>query len=153
MNYNYDDVFYKIVSEKNEEKFGCSTPWQPPMKSRRTGKEIKICNDSASGKGATATFNSQFNSGLGPENEPCSVFNVAFGLPFIDNKDNPDNEAYIRLYLKTKIKVKSVVLYYDFTTLIAELGGYIGMFLGVSLVDVTLLFNGLFLKVIDNISN
>ena len=56
-------------------------------------------------------------------------------MPDIDEKDNDPNEAYVRLYLKTKIKVKSTVLYYDSTTLAAEIGGYIGMLLGVSLVD------------------
>ena len=45
-------------------------------------------------------------------------------------------------------KVKSVILYYDMTTLVADVGGYIGMLLGVSLVDLTIMCNAVFSKVV-----
>ena len=34
------------------------------------------------------------------------------------------------------LEMKTTVLYYDFTTLAAEIGGYAGICLGVSLVDI-----------------
>ena len=144
MNEVYDEVFYRAVSEKNEKELGCSTPWEPARTSKITGRELEICNDTEQGKAAVATLRNWIpgsDDSLESEYKPCSVFDIAFGLPQVDDTENNQNEAYIRIYLKQKIKVKSVVLYYDFTTLFAELGGYIGLFLGMSLIDFTLLFN------------
>ena len=76
---------------------------------------------------------------------PCELYDVDLGLPVIDSDDNPMNEAYVKLYLKTKVRIKKTVIYYDSTTFAAEIGGYVGMFLGVSLVDIAILFNSCFL--------
>ena len=143
MNEVYDEVFYKAVSEKNEKELGCSTPWEPARTSKITGRELEICNSTEQGKAALATLRSWIPGSDSSETEykPCSVFDIVFGIPQVDDTNNNQNEAYIRIYLKEKIKVKSVVHYYDSTTLFAELGGYVGMFLGMSLVDFTLLLN------------
>ena len=53
---------------------------------------------------------------------------------------------------KPDIKVKSTVMYYDSTTLAAEIGGYVGMFLGVSMVDLAMAFNFFFLIMMKRIS-
>ena len=73
---------------------------------------------------------------ISPESTPCANFEISLGLPKIDDTDNNMNEAYIRMYPKAQIKMKTTVLYYDFTTLAAEIGGYAGICLGVSLVDI-----------------
>ena len=153
MNYNYDDAFYRRVSEENEDKFGCSIPFEPPITSKITGNAIKICNTSELGQRAHATFLVEIENGaISLENEPCSSFDIVFGIPLIDDFENPENEAYIKFYMKAKIKVKSMVLYYDFTTLVAEVGGYIGMFLGMSLIDITILINTGLLKAVNMLS-
>ena len=54
----------------------------------------------------------------------------------------------MRLYLKAKIKVKSVILHYDSTTFAAEIGGYVGVLLGVSIVDIAILSRSTFLKIV-----
>ena len=72
------------------------------------------------------------------EEIPCADFDIFPGLPRIDKGDN-DTIAYIRLYIKPKIKIKSIIIYYDSHTLAAEIGGYVGMFLGVSMVDLSVL--------------
>ena len=70
---------------------------------------------------------------------------ISVGIPDVGN-DGSDNEAYIMIYIKSDVKVKTVILYYDLTTLFAELGGYTGMFLGVSFVDLIILCNSAFFK-------
>ena len=150
MNQNYDNAFYERVSKDNEVQFHCSVPFQPPITSAITGNIVEICSNSETGNKAFNHWNNMWTaSTLSPKDEPCAGYDIFLGLPFIDNIDN-DNEAFIRLYVKSKIKVKSVVFYYDFTTLTAEIGGYIGMLLGVSLVDLTIMCNTGLLKIINS---
>ena len=67
----------------------------------------------------------------------------------MDDTDNDMSEAYTRLYPKAQIKMKTTVLYYDFTTLAAEIGGYAGICLGVSLVDIVRTINQYILGKLD----
>ena len=117
MNHNYDNAFYERVSKDNEVQFGCSVPFQPPMTSEITGNTVEICKNSETGNKAYNYWNNMWTaSTLSPNDEPCAGYDIFLGLPFIDNIDN-ENEAFIRLYVKSKIKVKSVVFYYDFCPL------------------------------------
>ena len=148
MNHNYDKTFYERLSKENEAKFNCSVPFHPPITSEITGNNVEICNNSATGRKAYNYYKDLWAaSTLSPNDEPCAGFDIFLGLPFFADNDNA-NEAYIKLYIKSKIKVKSVVFYYDFTTLVAEVGGYIGLLLGISLVDLTILCNKGFLKIV-----
>ena len=81
------------------------------------------------------------DSVISTEYIPCSNFEISLGLPKIDDEDNDINEAYVRLYPKSQIKMKTIVLYYDFTTFAAEIGGYVGICLGASLVDIVRTIN------------
>ena len=83
---------------------------------------------------------------------PCSAYDISLCLPQIDDKDNNMNESYIRLYPKTDIKIKSIILYYDFYALAADVGGYIGMCLGISMIDFTRAFNVALVFIISRIS-
>lgn len=148
VNYNYDKKFYDKIAKENNESFNCSVPFHPSIKSKLTGNPIEICNSSETGKKALENWVVSFYSGpLTTINKPCAEMEIFLGLPFIYN-NGLVSEAYIKIYIKPDIKVKSVILYYDLTTLFAELGGYIGMFLGISLVDLTIICNSAFSKAI-----
>ena len=140
MNLKYDDVLYSTIASENEKELNCSVPFHPLTTSKLTGRIIEVCNTSELGSKAHANFNALH--GTGPEeakNKPCAAIDIFLGLPFIDNHpNNPSQEAYIRLYMKSNVKVKSMIIYYDFSTLAAEIGGYIGMFIGMSLMDFTI---------------
>ena len=100
-----------------------------------TRKTIDVCNNSETGKMALDNLLSLKDKGPDlPNNKPCAGLNVFLGQPDI-GKNTVDDQAFIRLYLKSEVKVKSVILYYDFTTLAADIGGYIGMFLGYALLN------------------
>ena len=148
MNANFDNAMYQHIADENFKLFGCSVPFHPPSYSISTYEIIKICRNATNGLKAFQNFESLRNAILSEDFIPCENFNFFLGMPDIDEKDNDPNEAYVRLYLKTKIKVKSTVLYYDSTTLAAEIGGYIGMLLGVSLVDLVIIANSSILKMI-----
>ena len=149
MNHHYDTTFYELIANENEKHFNCSVPFHPPITSRITKNTIEICNNSDTGKKACENWSNSMSAGpQTPKNKPCARMDIFLGLPFIDS-EQPDHEASIRIYIKSDVKVKSVIMYYDFTTLAAEVGGYIGMFLGISLVDFTIICNSALFKVVS----
>ena len=116
-------------------------------------KKIEICDNSTFAMKAREQFSS-FKDGTVARNlVPCAKYNLYPGLIDLDDTDNNPDEAYIRLYLNTKIKVKSIVLHYDSTVLAAELGGYLGMLLGVSLVDLAVMINSYGFRIFEKIFN
>ena len=44
-----------------------------------------------------------------------------------------ENETYVRFYIKDQIKVMKSYLSYTEVSLLAEVGGYVGLFLGTSM--------------------
>lgn len=136
LNLEFDDVWYQRVARENDRMFGCSVPWHPITYSKVTKKKIQICNDSSTGLKALKHMRLLHDSHMFLDSTPCANFEFFLGLPMIDNMDNDRNEAFIRMYLKNKIKIKTMVLNYDFTILAADIGGYAGICLGVSAVDI-----------------
>ena len=149
MSLKYDRIFYRRVAYENQNLYNCSVPFHPPITSEITSTEIEICQDVNVGKKAFAHYSDSTSASiLSPEDKPCAWFEVFLGLPYVDEHDNDAGEAYIRLYFKTEMKVKSIVIYYDATTFAAEVGGYIGVFLGVSIVDLVIIFNSALMKLV-----
>ena len=60
-------------------------------------------------------------------------------MPF--GGEESEDTAYIKMYFKSTIKVKRTVLDYTWLSMLAEIGGYTGLLLGVSVVNVTALVN------------
>ena len=149
-NRNYDSICYNSLARENKNVLGCSVPFHPPLSSDLQQHDADICANLTSGKKAMDNYDAMRDSNLADDGSAdqtsCAWFDIFLGLPFIDDEGNDANEAYIRLYIKSKIKVKSIVRYYDSTTLAAEIGGYVGMFVGVSMVDLAILFNAGFMK-------
>ena len=54
-----------------------------------------------------------------------------------------ENETYVRFYIKDQIKVMKSYLSYTEVSLLAEVGGYVGLLLGVSLMNMTSLIDKL----------
>ena len=54
-----------------------------------------------------------------------------------------ENETYVRFYIKDQIKVMKSYLSYTEVSLLAEVGGYVGLLLGVSLMNITSLIDKL----------
>ena len=66
---------------------------------------------------------------------PCTTLTTTYGLPFIGKRSNVTRDAFVKLYLIPTIKVRRSVPAYDLVQLIAEFGGYLGLCLGFSLLD------------------
>lgn len=129
--------------------FGCSVPWHPQYFSE-SNEKVNICRASQDGKNAFKQFENLKDAPITIGDVPCSKYDVDLGNPDVSDGNNM-KESFIRFYMKTDIKVKSTVVYYDSTTLAAEIGGYVGMFLGVSMVDLAIMFNSFFLIMMKRI--
>ena len=70
---------------------------------------------------------------------PCASMEVNFGVLFSDN-DRNDEKSYMKIYLKSSVKFQQTIYDYTLLSLLAEVGGYMGLLLGVSLADITILF-------------
>lgn len=77
--------------------------------------------------------------------ESC-FFYLFSGMPFVS--EDPDQDTFkVKIYLKTTTKVKKTVPDYPVLTMIAEIGGYTGLLLGISIVNLTSLIDKMFEKV------
>ena len=66
----------------------------------------------------------------------CDYMDISFGYPSIYDVTNTSASS-LTLYFKTSIAVRKSHLTYPRSSLFAEIGGYTGLLLGVSLLDVT----------------
>ena len=151
MNLKFDEEFHKIASNENTNKYGCTVPFHPSISFTKEGENSKICENETLGILAFNYYDALRSSSWSPELTPCARFDIFIGLPDIDDTDNKNEEATIKLYMNTDIKVKSIVLYYDSTTLVAQIGGCVGMLLGISIVDVVKTFNSIFNHIVHKI--
>ena len=149
MDYNYDSILYNTAANKNERSLNCSVPFHPLTFSEVTGKAIDICNNHKLGEKAYSNYNNiQRYYHVTPKHKPCMWMDVEFlGVPLFD-LNQQENEGFVRLYFKSRFRVKTMILYYSFSSLAADLAGYIGMFLGISLVDLAFKFSNLVFKII-----
>ena len=67
---------------------------------------------------------------------------INFGYPIIDTTNI--DEAYVKLYFKMAVNIHRNILAYSTLSFLAEVGGYIGLLLGFSLLDMS--------KVIKNLT-
>ena len=60
--------------------------------------------------------------------------------------DGDPKQSYAKIYLKTSTKVNQIVLDFAPLTMIAEIGGFTGLLLGVSLVEINVIVEKAFKK-------
>ena len=148
LNLKFDDTLYHIANAELERRYNCTIPFLPAIISNKTGKPTKICTNQSTGFKAIKLYTYFRTGGISTISEfPCAGMDIFLGLPFNEKKGS-DNWAYIKIYLKTTIKIKRTVFDYDFTTLVAELGGYSGLFLGLSVVQITIMITSFLVKII-----
>lgn len=68
---------------------------------------------------------------------PCSTMNVILGFPKYD-KVYSSEKARAKIYFKRRVTEKKNVVPYDWVSFLAEIGGYMGLLLGWSMLDLTM---------------
>ena len=116
---------------------GCTTPFGP--------NKTNICRFEELGHRASKKFHGVYSKYLTYHCfDPCHTI-----LPSIAITDRSNN-SYRSARIKIPLKVKQMTsrFSYDFLSLIAEVGGYVGLFLGVSVTDINSFVEALVLKII-----
>ena len=83
---------------------------------------------------------------------PCVTMQVRFaGLDGTTDNGN-ENETFVKFYIKDQIQVRESHLSYTEVSLLAELGGYVGLIIGVSLMDIASFIDKMFAIVIQRLN-
>ena len=120
-------------------KLGCTTPFGP--------NKDKICQDQESGSKALKIYKDMFVDNVNNCHRPCS-FVVTKAIKTRQTWQNGNkNYSSLTIYFDEYIKITDAHYLYSGLSLIAEIGGYVGLFLGVSINQVSILMHTLLDKI------
>jgi hypothetical protein len=115
--------------------YGCTTPFGP--------NKTHICTNETVALQALELYNDAFLDHKNLCDSPCSYIMVRATKTkntiqrYVDGKRN----AFMKITLRENIKVTTGHELYSVLSLIAEIGGYVGLFLGVSINQVTVIID------------
>ena len=131
-------------------EFGCIVPFLPQLKFTDDLESVKICREPETRKKAYEKYDL-----LKRNNEnylcpnPCNTIQSYFGLFFQDPTYEKKDKAYIKIYLQSMTTIKVTVMDYDVAAMVADIGGYTGLLLGMSAIHLSrFVFKSIF-KVIN----
>ena len=154
MNLDFDRNVHEIANAESERQYNCTTPFLPAIASNVTGVPPTICADEKIGKKSMALYD-LIETSL-RENTPCSRMDIFLGIPFYSTETRPykgfgyNDTAFILLYFKSSIKVKSTIWDYDLIRLVAEIGGYTGLLVGFPIARGVIWINSIILQILMN---
>ena len=134
LNYSHDDCIEEKLNKLMNQKFGCEflTSKNPE----------KICNGRNGDVMAQMDFKDKFHqlmleakySEMCPK--PCETSGILFGIP-VEEKYKRKDLSYVKLYFKQQIITRKSLPSYTMLSVIADVGGYLGLLLGFSLLDLS----------------
>ena len=137
-NFEFDNCFYQAIAQDLTNKLNCVVPFI------KTSENKNICVNKAQTeidqmmlaleKSLTTT---------GPCISPCTSMNIFFGVLFDDAIRN-DEKSFLRIYFKSNIKFQQTIYDYTLLSLLAEIGGYTGLLLGISVANITTVIEKMF---------
>ena len=139
--YGKSDIFLYIVFlpfQESEREIGCTTPYNL--------EKSNVCNDKDNATKAYRIFQDitvwNQTKSLQLCQKPCQQYIITFS----NKEQNFIHRNYIRATLEFPkfVRVSSSSYSYTFLELIAEVGGYVGLFLGVSINQISDLFKVIF---------
>ena len=138
-NYSKDLCVDKAVEKESIDKSGCTTPFGPD--------KTKICMEKEKSKNVSLIYDKAFNMAHYEECwNPCSFSAITTTTFDVFNAKWSLNTAIVYLNFEEIIKVTNSYYIYSGLSLIAEIGGYVGLFLGVSINQITHLVDFLLAK-------
>ena len=141
MNFKLDDCLYEKMTKQLMKDFGCTIPYLPNL------HNYPICNPDENGLAASKQYKEMKENGQRALcQKPCETTEVFSGMASFDHTE--EDLAKMKIYLKTNTKVKKSVLDYSWLTMVAEIGGYTGLLLGISLVNVNSVLDKFFDRLI-----
>jgi hypothetical protein len=147
--HNYDNCMFTTMEETMLKLFGCTVPWLP--------NRSNICTDNSNSSELALDWfmkNRLNQNEICPRN--CIFMDVTLGPPIVHTTKKQNLlYAWATLYLKDEVKSTNEYIVYSELSMAAEMGGYLGLLLGNSLVDITYVFSKLiiFLKYLTGLIN
>ena len=130
--FEYDNCFYQAIAQDLMNELSCVVPFI-------TTENKSICMNMAQSevdKMMIRFKKSASNTTTGPCMSPCISMDIFFGVLF-DDGIRDDGKSYLQIYLKTNIKFQQTIYDYTLLSLLAEIGGYTGLLLGMSVANIT----------------
>ena len=148
MNMRYDEFLYRRLREMLISEFDCTVPFLPDYVTTQDTQPIKVCKDPETRKLIYNKYELlKRNKDLKVCANPCSATQVFFGVIFDDVYDQ--DRAYLQIYLQSTTNINLTVLDYDVVSLVADIGGYSGLLLGVSVIHLSKLLFKSIVKVVN----
>lgn len=139
--FNYDECISGLVRQKQMEKFGCTSPFLGKIKDN-------VCTNQTIGVQAYKIQNDFFSNGVHEGFLNCFEACNYLSIEMRDKRKSTNNSkhATLRLTFQEKIKKTKSYFAYEALSLVAEIGGYVGLFLGVSIYNSSYLIERFLLK-------
>ena len=148
MNEKFDEFLYQNMSRTLETEFNCTVPFLPSYSLAESRQHMEICQDPEKRKASYKRYKLlKRNKENALCENPCSQMRIYFGILFKDPK-YVKNRALIKIYLQSMTVIKLTVMNYSWGDMLADFGGYIGLFLGMSAVHLSKFIFRSILKVV-----
>ena len=134
--YQKDDCIVEQIHKGSLAKFGCTTPYGP-IKNR-------ACINTTLMNQAREFYDDKIMADEYQQcPNPCSTITSTFNIRNqVKNPEESDTTALTRIEFPSKVKIIQAYPAYTILSLVAEVGGYVGLFLGVSVLDLKSLISG-----------
>ena len=129
----YDRCITEKMYELMINETGCTVPW--------VSDKNKICSNLNSSKRAYQIYSENRRNQNNICSNSCNFTDVNLNPPIIENRQNLI--AKTAFYFKRDIKTSNEYFIYTQLHMIAEIGGYVGLMLGVSFINIGSLINKL----------
>ena len=150
MNFRYDEFLYRNLRNILESDFNCTVPFFPDDPNMNSSQIVPICEDQKTREKIYEEYDLlKRNRGNKVCDDPCSKIQTYFGLLFVDPKEYDEDKAYLKIYLQSITTIKLTVMDYDAVDMVADIGGYTGLLLGMSAIHVSKLIFKSILKVFN----
>ena len=125
--YGRDQCTDEAFEKETLELHSCTAPFGP--------HKDKICDDEKNATTVNDLYKKWYSKSIQVTsgcNKPCSYVTLRTNIIF-DREKYHDTIARVQIYFKENITVTKAYHIYSGLTLIAEIGGYVGLFLGISM--------------------
>lgn len=122
----YDSCIYNTLRDVMLKEYGCTVPWLP--------EKNKICVTESDRQNVFDLYqkNRRNQKNICPNS--CLFTNMYFGPPVTGSNNNDEQDiAKAVFYFRRDIKTTTEYFLYSILSMVAEIGGYVGLLLGVSL--------------------
>ena len=131
--YDQDNCIMEAFDKLALETFGCTTPFGP--------NKDRICRDKTIGLKVMKLYTDWFKRGQGQDKSNCSTPCQFILTKAIKTEEKPKPSSELKFFFPDRVKMIRSTLIYSGLELVAEVGGYVGLFLGVSFNQITILIS------------